>query len=616
MTKESGISRLFSALWGTLNFTRKLALNMIFFGVLIAIILTATSERDKITVPKSSALVLNLAGNIVEQKQAVDPVEAFLNETMADTSQPTEILLSDILLVLDNAQHDDRIKVIVLDLQHLTGAGINKLETIGDKLNQLKANGKKVVAVGDYYSKGQYFLATYADEILMHPMGFVQLDGFSVYNTYFKSALEKLKVSTYVFRVGTYKSFVEPFIRDNMSEEAKEANKDWLMRLWHIYKTGVAQRRDIDISDFDEKLAAFERKFEEANYDHAQYALNNNWVDQLATREEIEQVLAEQVGWTDNKRSYNKINFQQYLTLVQSPILPDKSGDKVALVVAKGTIYDGTKPAGEIGGDSTAKLLERARLDDQVKAVVIRIDSPGGSAFASEIIRREIELLQAANKPVVASMSTTAASGGYWIASSADQIWAHPSTVTGSIGVFGLAMTFEKSLGELGIHADGISTTEWPVLHPAVPIEDRVQNILQKSTERVYQRFLQLVSQNRNMTIEEANKVAQGRIWIGEQAQQLGLVDHLGNMSQAIEAAAELAGLENYSTKLIEAELSPQQQFIKEMLGQAYAWFADPTTKSKTVPVQQELLKLIQNVKAISEWNDPKGQYTLCIECP
>ncbi|WP_016955756.1 signal peptide peptidase SppA [Catenovulum agarivorans] len=613
--KRSAIGRVFSALWNTINFTRKFLLNLIFFGVLAAIIVAAGQDKNTVKIANQSALVLNLSGVIVEQKQAVDPVDAFMAESLGDDSTPQEILLADVLEVLHNASRDDRIQAIVLDLKYLAGGGLNKLEAIGNKLEEFKQSGKKVIAIGDYYTKNQYFLASYADEVLLHPMGFVQLDGYSMYNSYFKSALEKLKVSTYIFRVGSYKSAVEPFMRNDMSEEAKTANQAWLDELWHIYKDGVASRRGLTADAFDEKMADFETKFAKANYDMAQYSVDNNWVDQLVTREEIDQKLAEIVGWTDNKRSYNKVSFKEYLSLVKpAHAFPQPDGDKVAIVVAKGTILDGHKKAGEIGGDSTAKLLERARLDDSVKAVVLRIDSPGGSAFASEVIRREIDLLREANKPVVASMSSVAASGGYWIAASADEIWAHPSTVTGSIGVFGLYMTLEKSLEHIGIHTDGVSTTEWPVLNPAVPLEKSSQNILQKSTERVYQRFLHIVSKHRDMTLAEADKVAQGRIWIGSQALELGLVDNLGNLDDAIASAATLAGIEDYKTQLIEIELTPQQQMLKELLGQVSSWIDEPTEQSPYV-LQPEILKTLKEIKQIAQWNDPNGVYAFCESC-
>ncbi|EWH08570.1 protease IV, a signal peptide peptidase [Catenovulum agarivorans DS-2] len=614
-TKRSAIGRVFSAFWSTLNFTRKLILNILFFAIIAAIIVAAGQDKGTVNIAQKSALVLNLSGVIVEQKQAVDPVDAFMAESLADDSTPQEILLADVLNVINNAEHDQRIQAIVLDLKYLAGGGLNKLEAIGKQLDSFKQAGKQVIAIGDYYTKSQYFLASYANEVLLHPMGFVQLDGFSMYNTYFKSALEKLKVSTYIFRVGSYKSAVEPFMRNDMSDEAKIANQAWLDQLWKLYKEGVAERRGLPTEAFDEKMADFETKFAAANYDMAQYSLENNWVDQLVTREEIDQKLAEIVGWTDNKRSYNKVSFKDYLSLVkpaQGFVQP--AGDKVAIIVAKGTILDGHKKAGEIGGDSTAKLLERARLDDSVKAVVLRIDSPGGSAFASEVIRREIDLLQQANKPVVASMSSVAASGGYWIAASANEIWAHPSTVTGSIGVFGLYMTLENSLKHIGVQADGVSTTEWPVLNPAIPLEKSSQHILQKGTERVYQRFLHIVSKHRDMTLSEADQVAQGRIWIGTQAQQLGLVDKLGDLDDAIASAAKLAGVENFKTKVIEAELTPQQQLMKELLGQVSAWFEQPSDQSP-YKFQPELVKTLKELKHLSQWNDPNGVYAFCEHC-
>lgn len=614
MNKGSGISRLFSALWSTLNFTRKLILNVLFFSILVIGLIVISQEKETLSLNQPSALVLNLSGQLVEEKTFVNPVDALMQESLAGAQQSSEISMRDLLKVLDSAKNDDNIKLVVLELKNLSGAGLNKLDAVGNKLNEIKQKGKQVIAVGDYYTKSQYYLASFADQIFLNPMGFVQLDGYSAYSTYFKRALEKLKVSTYVFRVGSYKSFVEPFIRDNMSEQAKEANSAWLNHLWDYYKSNVAERRQLAVTDFDEQLNGFMAKFSQANYDHAQYAVNQGWVDKLASHEEIKQVIAEQVGWTDNKRSYNHVDYNEYLSLVKQNHFQLNQKNKIAVIVARGTIYDGERRAGEIGGDSTARLLERARLDDSVKAVVLRIDSPGGSAFASEVIRREVDLLKAANKPVIASMSSTAASGGYWIASSADEIWAHPASITGSIGVFGLAMTFEKSLDALGISADGVRTTEWPVMHPAVPLSEQTQKILQKSTETVYQKFISLVANNRNLTLAEADQVAQGRVWSGQQAYQLGLVDQLGTFDDAIQAAADKADLTQYSVHFVEHALTQQEQFVKNLLQSANSYLNLGLTSEPVIP--QEMMKIYHEIQQIRDWNDPRGLYAVCLECP
>ncbi|WP_017444871.1 signal peptide peptidase SppA [Gayadomonas joobiniege] len=614
MSKGSGISRLLSALWSTINFTRKLFLNILFFGLLIIVLIAVTKDKETFVLTEPSALVLNLSGQLVEEKTFINPVDAVMQESLGGDNQQAEISIHDINKVLEAAAEDDNIQIVVLELQNLIGGGLNKLDSIGERLNAIKANGKTVIASGDYYTRSQYYLASYADKVVMNPMGFVQLDGFSAYNTYFKDALDKLKVSTYIFRVGTYKSFVEPFMRNDMSDEAKTANRAWLTDLWRYYKNQVAERRNIPTSNFDEQLTIFMEKFAEANYDHAQYALNNQWVDELATREQVKKMVAEKVGWSDSKRSYRHVEFNQYLNLVNQSQFNLNQDQKVAVVVARGTIYDGERRAGEIGGDSTARLLERARLDDSVKAVVLRIDSPGGSAFASEVIRREIDLLKAANKPVVASMSSTAASGGYWIAASADQIWAHPTSITGSIGVFGLAMTFENSFKEIGINADGVKTTEWPVMHPAVPLSEQTQKILQKSTEAVYQKFVSLVANNRNMAFQKAEQAAQGRVWSGAQAQKLGLVDELGSFDDAVHSAAQLADIQDYSVHFVQHELSQQEVFIKNLLQSADAYLDFNLFSQPQLPT--ELVKLYQQIKQINAWNDPQGLYALCIECP
>ena len=362
---------------------------------------------------------------------------------MDEKEDKPEILLSNLLDVISKAKNDDRVQILVLQLQGLRSAGLTKLQDVGNALIDFKTSGKKIVALGDQYSQDQYYIASHADDIWLNTQGFMLLDGYGRYNMYFKSALEKLSINQHIFRVGTFKSAVEPFLRDDMSDEAKEANELWLNDLWNQYKQDVAKQRNFGAENFDESIVKLVSKFTAANSSFADYALDNKWVDQLKTRSQMRDTLIEMVGKNKKGNSYSQIGYKDYLdvlaldnTFNQKPMT--SLSDKVAIIVAKGTILDGTQKPGTIGGDSTAKLLRKARNNKKVKAVVLRVDSPGGSAFASEIIRQEVELLKAAGKPVVASMGTYAASGGYWISAPADKIYAAPSTITGSIGIFGM----------------------------------------------------------------------------------------------------------------------------------------------------------------------------------
>ncbi len=610
----SAIKRITTSLFQLINVSRKIIINLVFFIVLFLFFIALTSDSDEVVIPKKSALVLNIKGDIVEQKHEIDPMDAFLNEALDQPTDKPEVLLTDIIDVIETAKTDVRIEVLVLQLQGMRSAGLTKLRNIAQSIENFKLSGKKVIAYGDQFNQDQYYLASYADEIWLNPNGWMMLDGYGRYQLYFKSALEKLSISQHIFRVGTYKSAVEPFMRNNMSPAAKEANKQWLSDLWTQYKQDVAQQREFGVDNFDETTEALIDKLERVDGKIAQYALTNHWVDQLKTREEINNEMISLVG-KDNHNSFNKVNFKDYLlaTSPKFPIVPPQ-GDQVAVIVAKGTILNGTQKPGSIGGDSTARFLRKARLNKNVKAVVLRVDSPGGSAYASDIIRQEIELIKAAGKPVVASMGTYAASGGYWISAPADKIIASSTTITGSIGIFGFFMTFEKSLSKLGINTDGVGTTDLAGFGVTRPLNEGMATILQLGIERGYQDFIELVSKNRNMPIEEVDAIAQGRVWTGQRAKELGLVDDLGNLQDAIDTAANLAKLEKFETLLIEKERSTQDIFFQNLFGQAVKYM--PNEQHQSIGVFDSfLIKLKNEYKSINQLNDPQGIYSFCLAC-
>ena len=573
---RSTLARITFGFFSLLNTSRKIIINLVFFTVLLILILTLTSGEETITVKPGSALVLNISGDVVEQKHEIDPIDAFVSEALEQPDTAPEVLLADIIAVIKHAENNNNISMIVLDLKNMSGSGITKLSDIAQAITQFKSSGKKVIAVGEQYSQNQYYLASFADEVWLNPKGWMLLDGYGRYQLYFKSALDKLSISQHVFRVGTYKSAVEPYIRDDMSDAAKEANQLWLTDLWQQYKIDVAQQRNFDVSNFDEDVDVLVAKLKAANGNIAEYALANSWVDALKTREQINHELINMLG-SDGEESYKKIVFNDYLNVIKNPFaVPVFNGDKVAVVVAKGTILDGEQKPGTIGGASTAALLRKARMNKEVKAVVLRVDSPGGSAYASEVIRQEVELLKAAGKPVVASMGTYAASGGYWISAPADKIYASPTTITGSIGIFGFFMTFENSLSKLGIYTDGVGTTDIAGFGLTRELTPGMANIVQLNIERGYRDFIELVASNRNMSTAEVDAIAQGRVWSGKKAMELGLVDALGNIDNAIEAAAELAGLQDYSTLLIEKEKSSRALFLQSLFGQASVLLGEP----------------------------------------
>ena len=609
------IKKILTKTWTVLNTFRKIIINLIFFTLLIVFISAIGSDDKEVIVPKNSALVLNINGNIVEQKQEVEPIDAFLQEAMQSKDENPEVLLNDIIDVINHAKDDEKIEVLVLKLNKMKRAGITKLKDISLAIENFKTSGKKIIAIGDQYNQDQYYLASYADEIWMNPRGWLLLDGYGRYQMYFKSALDKLSISQHVFRVGTYKSAVEPYIRDDMSEAAKEANKVWLNDLWNQYKTDVAKQRNIELSNFDETTDALVTKLKAADGNIATYALDNHWVDQLKSREEINQSLIELVG-KNKHNSYKHIGFNDYLTTIKPAFpIPSATPDKIAIIVAQGTILDGSQKAGTIGGDSTAKLLKKARLNKDVKAVVLRVDSPGGSAYASEIIRQEVELIKQSGKPVVASMGTYAASGGYWISAPANKIFAAPTTITGSIGIFGFMITLENSLGKLGIYTDGVGTTEISGFGVTRPLTPGMADIFQLSIERGYRDFISLVAENRNMSLEQVDSIAQGRVWSGMKAKELGLVDELGNLDDAIKAAADIAGLSSYDTLLIEKTLSAKELFLKELFGQANSFIGGNDSAVKLSPIGQLMNSLHAEFEQLNQLNDPQGIYSFCLTC-
>lgn len=619
--KPGLIRRLFGAIARVYRGFRSVILNLLFICIVALIAVSIFGGDDKIKVPPTAALVLNLTGDLVEEKRWTDPIATAINESLGGQEDAPEVLVSDVVSVIKNATSDNRIQALVLDLSMLGSGSLDKMQLIGAAIEEFKASGKKVLAFGGYYGQNQYYLASYADEISLSPMGAVILEGYGSYPMYYKNALEKLKINTHVFRVGTYKSAVEPFLRNDMSDEAKEANVAWLNELWSDYKQQVAARRGFAADNFDETYAALLEKLQAAEGDLSQYAVNAGLVDNIKTREAFRRDLIAIVGENDD-HTYNHVTFSDYAKLV----IPAKQfdnplTDKVAIVVARGVIVDGSAKAGMIGGDSTAALLRQARHDDKVKAVVLRIDSPGGSAYASEIIGQEIRLLREAGKPVIASMGSVAASGGYWIAAPANEIWAAPTTITGSIGIFGLLHTAEEAMPKLGLNVDGVGTTELAGLSAGLPLfkglDPKAKDLFQLLIERGYTEFLTMVGENRNMTTTEVDSVAQGRVWTGSKALELGLVDKLGNINDAIKAAAEKAGLSQYDVKVVKQELTPSEQMIKDLLGEAKAhgWLPQGSVSAEQKLFDKLTKQLKQDFVLLNQFNDPNGVYSYCVSC-
>ena len=555
---------LFRRLWRLVDGTRRLLLNLLFLA-LIGALVWAFATRGPAALQDKTVLVLNLRGPVVEQYSGSWRDTAL---GRARGEEAGQVQLRDLLDVLDAAAKDPQITQALLVLDEFQGAGLATLREISVALQRFKASGKPVVAWGSRFDQRQYHVASAANEVWLHPMGAVQLEGFGRYRNYYRDALDKLGVSVHLVRVGTYKSFGEPFTENGPSPAAVEAESLLLHGLWGTYTGTVEQARRLGAGSVMRDIDALPGSLVALNGDLAQLALQSKLVDALKTRDELRQLMIERGARDEASKSFRQVNFDSYLARLK----PKRDGEALAVVVAEGEIGDGEAPPGRIGGLSTAALIRKAREDEQVKALVLRVDSPGGSAFGSELIRRELELTRAAGKPVVVSMGDMAASGGYWISTAADEVIADAATITGSIGVFTLLPTAEQALDKLGVHTAGVTTT-WlgGAYDPRRAIDPRFTTLLQSNVEHIYAEFIAKVAAARKRTPQQIDAVAQGRVWTGAQALERGLVDRLGSYGDALTAAAQrgkLAGADSGDFRITYLEREPGRlQQLLELFG-------------------------------------------------
>ncbi|MCV2217723.1 signal peptide peptidase SppA [Thauera sp. Sel9] len=589
----------------TLDFVvRGLFYAMLVFGVGMVV---AFFFRPEPEIPAGSALLLRPGGAIVEQAVFDGPLDL-----LGSGGTPTgQNVLADLLEAVRLAKDDARISALVIETDQLMAGGFSKLGELRDAILDFKASGKPVLARGERFTQGQYYLATAADEVHLSPDGFVLLHGLSRYGAYFKDALDKLGVKMHVFRVGEYKSFSEPFTRNDMSDEDRAASRDLLDGVWAMLRDDVAAARklapeaiDAHVNDYRDALAA-------AGGDGALAARNAGLVDRFSTRDEWRARLIERVGTKSHNSDPRMVDVDRYLAVARSK--QPQHGEQVAVLVAQGAIVDGREPAGVVGGDTFAELIRAVRNDDQVKALVLRIDSPGGSAWASEVIRRELELTRKAGKPVIASMSSVAASGGYWIAAGADEIWAAPATLTGSIGIFAMFPEFSEPLQRLGINIDGVATAPLAgALDPRRPLSPAAAEAMQLGIEHGYRRFIDVVAKARDMKQGEVETVARGRVWLGAAASELGLVDQTGGLEAAVAAAAARAGLESYDVVWPEPGQSLQERLLRRLAGFA-GQFGIELPQAAPSPLLRLLAEAQAPAAALLQWNDPQHHYLHCL---
>ncbi|HAS6232998.1 TPA: signal peptide peptidase SppA [Vibrio vulnificus] len=606
------IGLVFKGIWKAITFVRLALTNLIFLlSVALVYFVYFYGHDTQPQVEQPSALVLNLSGPIVEQSLYINPMDSFTSSLFGEEI-PKENVLFDVVDTIRYAKDDEKITGLVLSLRDMPETNLTKLRYIAKALNEFKASGKPIYAIGAFYNQSQYYLASYADKIYLAPDGGVMLKGYSAFNLYYKTLLEKLDVTTHVFRVGTYKSAIEPFVRDDMSPAAKESATRWLTQLWGAFVDDVANNRNIDPKTLNPSMEEFLSQLKSVNGDLAALSIKLGLVDELATRQQLRVQLAEKFGASGDD-SYKAISYYDYRATMRDNF--DVNADDIAIVVASGTIMDGQQPRGTVGGDTVAGLLRQARNDDKVKAVVLRVDSPGGSAFASEVIRNEVQALKDAGKPIVVSMSSLAASGGYWISMSADKIIAQPTTLTGSIGIFSVITTFEKGFNKLGIYTDGVGTSPFSGEGISTGLSKGASQAFQMGIEHGYQRFISLVGDNRDLSLEAVDKVAQGRVWTGYDALQHGLVDQIGDFDDAVAEAAKMAQLENYNLYWVEEPLSPTEQFIQEFMKQVKISMGVDIQSILPPSLQPVAQQMEQHASLLQNFNDPKGYYAFCLNC-
>jgi len=580
---------------------------LLFLGVFVTSLVIGFKGAAPEEIPEKTALVVAPSGFIVENRSPLEPLEAFMQDEQG------EVLLSDLVKAISLGAKDERITVLVLDLQAVAGPSVAHTIELKKALDNFKASGKPIVAMGDYYAQGQYLLAAQADHVLLHPKGSIELTGFAAYRTYMRQLLANARVTMNIFRVGEYKSAVEPFLRDDMSEGEREVVSQWLGKLWSEYTTYVEDARGLSQGFIDSFVAEFPDRLDAVGGDGAQMMADAGLVDVLLFRDAQESYIAELVGATEDDGSFVGVDVDHYL-MAQGFLMteaPDEMKPRIAVVPIEGELVPGESGSGFAGADTIVEQIERALELERLSAVVLRVNSPGGSVFASEVIRQKVLQIKELGIPVLVSMGAVAASGGYYIAADADQIWALPGTITGSIGVFAAFPTVEKLYDWVGASVDGVASTPLAAaIRFDTGIEPVGERIINSYIGRVYQDFVGLVAEGRGKTWDEIDAIAGGRVWSGADAQEIGLVDQLGTLANTIDAAAELAEIDEWEVRLIGTPISPEQLFLEQLgrnLGAA--------SVSKHSVVARFASQLAVPLRTLDSLQDPRNLYVRCLEC-
>ncbi|MBL4659307.1 MAG: signal peptide peptidase SppA [Alcanivoracaceae bacterium] len=589
------------------NFTRHLILLIILYFFVSLVFF-----NDSIVLKKNTALIIAPLGYVVNQLSGT-PSEKLMNQIQG--SDVPETQMRDLLKAIESATFDERISVLVLRPDYMWSIGLADLKELEAAIDKFRQQSQKpVIAIADNMTQNQYYFANLADEIILDPQAFMFFQGYGSYRNYFKDGLDKLGVNVHLFRVGEYKSAAEPYIRNDMSDEAKESALHYMNDIWDTYLAGVSSRRNINIEDIKQVIENQASLLKDSEGNMAQMYKKAGLIDQIKNEHFKNKYIAGLSAEENNKDGYRNIKFNDYLLKLAEEKATERV-NKIAVIVAEGTILDGEQDAGTIGGVTTSALLRQARLDKSVKAVVLRVNSPGGSVFASEQIRREVDAIKVAGKPIVVSMGNVAASGGYWISMTSDKIYASDATITGSIGIYGMFMTYPETLKKIGIHTDGVGTSSWAgAFRTDRELSDEFAELIQANIDHGYQQFITSVALARGLEVDMVDTIARGRVWSARQAKELGLIDEIGGLNDALADAASRANIgDNYDVIWIEPELSEMQKFFMSSLAHASSMLDINLVSEKQQMLQQLLSPIEESLKLVV--NAKRGQVTEYAHC-
>lgn len=607
------IAGFFKWTWRLLNFVREFILNLFLVGLILICVgvYFEFSSSSRPVEPQKGALIVDLSGVVVDKPSVSNKLSKIGRQLLgASSDRLKENSLFDVVDAIRQAKGDANITGMVLDLRDFAGADQPSLQYIGKALREFRDSGKQIYATGDSYSQAQYYLASFANKIYLSPQGTVDIHGFATNGLYYKTLLDKLKVSSHVFRVGTYKSAVEPFLRDDMSPAARDADSRWIGELWQNYLNTLAANRQITPQQLFPGAQGVLDGLQKVGGDTAVYARDNKLVDELASRSLVDQQMTKVFGWDEQAKDFKGTSIYDYQ--VKNNSSPDGN---IAVVMANGAIMDGDETPGSVGSDTTAMEIRQARLDPKIKAIVLRVNSPGGSVTASETIREELAAAKEAGKPVVVSMGGMAASGGYWISTPANYIIASPNTLTGSIGIFGVINTVENTLDSIGVHTDGVATSPLADVATTKALPPEVQQMMQLSIENGYKNFLGLVAKSRNKTPEQINEIAQGHVWTGSDAKANGLVDAIGDFDDAVAKAAELAKLKHWQLSWYQDDPNFVDMLFSQMDVSARAALPEALKAYLPAPLYDVMASMKNQPGLFDNLNDPQNRYAMCLTC-